>query len=179
MCVSLKLFVEISPLWIIFISCSWGSHVTINSCPGDWLTLSTPLSTETWKARAKRFWVEKRQDSFPDAGSWEETGQKQQGYILRVVLDTKTNGNNQEEEPVRRAHWNSHLVTFFASLVSRAVTRWSDSHSVRYECMPCIYGISVWKGCVYFFKGMNSICKLPGNERRRGPDRNQSEEMIH
>lgn len=64
-CVSLKLFVEISPLWIICISCSWGSRVTISSSPGDWLTQSTPLSIATWKARAKRFWVEKRQQSFP------------------------------------------------------------------------------------------------------------------
>lgn len=99
---------------------------------------------------------------FLDAGSWEKTGQKQQGYILHVVLDAEINGNNQEKGPVRRAHWNSHLVTFSANLVSRTVTRWNDSHSVRYECMPYIYGISVWKGCVYVFKGMNSICKLLG-----------------
>ena len=41
---------------------------------------------------------------FLDAGSWEKTGQKQQGYILHVVLDAEINGNNQEKGPVRRAH---------------------------------------------------------------------------
>ena len=178
-CVSLKLFVQISPLWIICISCSWGSRVTISSSPGDWLTQSTPLSIQHGRLEQKDSEWKKDSRVFLDTGSWEETGLKWQGYILHVVLDMKINSNNQEEEPVCRAHWNSHLVTFSANLVSRTVTRLNDSRSVKYECMPCIYGISVWKGCVYFFKGMNSICKLPGNERQRGPDRNQSEEMIH